>query len=77
MNSGYICVPLLCMLDLLYSNMVGLLSHNEITDPCKGAKYDLYVSYPREKQALRREPGTRNKGLRLERVDSLTSCCVS
>ena len=70
MNYDYICVPLLCMLDLFYSKMVGLLSNREATDTCTGAEYELYISLPREKQEL----GIRRKGLRIGRVDSPAFC---
>lgn len=72
-----ICVCLPRMLGLLCSNMVGLLSHIEATDPCTGAKYDLYMSYSREKRGLRQDPGRRPKRASPGKVERLASCWVS
>lgn len=52
MNSGCIYAPLLCMVELLYFNMVGA---NEATDLCTGANYDFSPSIQGDK-ALRQEP---------------------
>lgn len=57
--------PLVCMLYIVF--WYGWLNGtHEAKVPCM-AKYDLYITYPRGRQALRWEIGLRGKGLRLWR----------
>lgn len=57
--------PLVCILDTVfwYGWLTGT---HKAKVPCM-AKYDLYITYPRERQALRWEIGLRGKGLSLWR----------
>lgn len=54
-ESGCTYVPLLCMVGLLYFNMIGFWSHNETTDLCIGANYE-FSPYVQWENVLRQEP---------------------
>lgn len=54
-----------------------LTQPHEAIVPCIGAKYDLYITYPRKRQALRWAIGLRGKGFSPLRGDASASCWAS